>query len=368
MAKRAAALSEIRQLCCLGLPAQQVMPLLLATLHRVIPSYTNLFDWVDHDCQIRNYYSEDPICPDAARLYFEEFYNKREREVLPAFSEQVRTARGVINSDGISNAAFYRSDFYNEIWRPRQVHHKLEAIIRQHDLAVGSLVLYRRPDEPQFGRREEEILARLIPYIAHAVTHSGQYEGQYVSSGETGLVVVNDRGTVLFQCPEGQRLLYLATHPVVDPKTIASDPEGPVMAHWLSTISRALVDVAQGRSGSPPVLEHRNAWGRFVLRAHWLKGHVDTSQGCIGIAIERHVPFPLRIAHALQDLPLSSRQRELCALLTQGGTYSAIAKLMHLSEHTVISYARAVYDKLDLNGRDKLVRKLLAPAGTVSHT
>src|SRR5580765_5745551 len=103
MATRVAVLSEIRQLCCLRMPAQQVMPLLLKTLHRFIPSYTNLFDWVDSEYQISNYYSEGPMCPEAARLYFQEFYNKREREVMPGFSEQVRTGRGVINSEAISN-------------------------------------------------------------------------------------------------------------------------------------------------------------------------------------------------------------------------------------------------------------------------
>jgi len=254
MTKRAATLSEIRQLCCLGLPGQAVMPSLLAALHRLIPSYANLFDWVDDEHEISNYYSEEPPCPDAARLYFQEFYNKREQEVMPAFSDQVRTARGVINSDAISNAAFYRSDFYNEIWRPRRVHHKLEAIIREHDWALGSLVLYRRADEPQFSRREEEMLARLIPYIAHAVADRGEYEGQYDTSGETGLVVVNDRGAVSHWCPEGRRLLYLATHAIVDPAIVITDADAPGIADVLTRLSRALLDIARCDSAPPPVL------------------------------------------------------------------------------------------------------------------
>jgi DNA-binding CsgD family transcriptional regulator len=360
MGKSAVRVSDVRQLCGLGLPAQEVMPSLLATLHRFIPSYTNLFDWVDDKCQISNYYSEGPACPDSARLYFEEFYNKREQEVMPAFSDHIRTARGVINS--VFTPAFYRSDFYNEIWRPRQVHHKLEAIIRQHERPLGSLVLYRRADEPPFSRREEQLLSRVIPYIAHAVAHGGEYQGQYDASGETGLVVANERGAILYSCPQGRRLLYLATHATVDPRTVVTESESPDVTYLLGRLACALVDIDRGVAAAPPVLHHRNGWGTFVFHAHWLEEAAESGKGLIGVTVERRVPFPLRIAHALQEFPLSTRQKELCAFLAQGGTYSGIATLMHLSEHTVVSYARVIYDKLGLSGRDKLVRKLLAPA------
>ena len=48
-------------------------------------------------------------------------------------------------------------------------------------------------------------------------------------------------------------------------------------------------------------------------------------------------------------------------LLSQGLSYARIAEMMRLSEHTVVSYARVVFDKLNLNGRERLVRELLAP-------
>ena len=336
MAKRAATVSDIRQLCCLGLPSQEVMPILLATLHRFIPSYTNLFDWVDENGQIVNYYSEGPDVPESARLYFQEYYNKRECEVMPAFSEEVRRSRGIVSSEATSNHAFYRSDFYNEVWRPRQVHHKLQAIIHANDRPLGSLVLYRRSGEAQFSKQDQQSLAGLIPYIAHALRNGHNYDGQYVSGATCGMVIVNRQGDVLYTCTAGRRLLYLATHAVADPESVASDSKQS-LSLMVAALGRALVDVHSGEPATPPVYRHTNAWGRFVLQAHRLEEHANAAEGLIGITIEQEIPLPLRAAQASQALPLSSRQKELCVLLSQGLSYARIAEMMRLSEHTVVA-------------------------------
>jgi DNA-binding CsgD family transcriptional regulator len=361
MAKRAAAVAEIRQLCCLGLPAQEVMPALLTALHRFVPSFSNLFDWVDEDGQITNYYSEEPYVAEVAQRYFQVYYNRREREVMPAYSEHVRTARGVVNSDAISNPAFYGSDFYNEIWRPRQVHHKLEAIIRANGRALGSLVLYRSPGDAQFSKQDEQSLCAIIPYVAHAVGGPARFDGRYTPSGESGMAIVDRRGKLLYRCSEARRLLYLAAHPVVDPVTVAAGSDA-ALPPAVATLARALADGFRGAPTPPPVYRHANAWGRFVFRAHWLDGHAGMTESLIGITIERELPLPLRAARAAFALPLSVRQRELCVLLAQGLSYLQIAARMCLSQHTVVSYARVVYDKLNVAGRDQLGSALLGRA------
>lgn len=72
----------IRQLCCLGLGGQAIMPALLEQLHDLIPSHSNAFFWADSNLEFSDLYDENPAFPGIASIYLTEFYNRREVEVF----------------------------------------------------------------------------------------------------------------------------------------------------------------------------------------------------------------------------------------------------------------------------------------------
>jgi hypothetical protein len=77
------ALAHIKQLCCLGLGSQAIMPALLKELHGLIPSYANRFVWADKCGRVSNFLAENlHETEEQVALYFREFYNRREREVI----------------------------------------------------------------------------------------------------------------------------------------------------------------------------------------------------------------------------------------------------------------------------------------------
>jgi DNA-binding CsgD family transcriptional regulator len=357
MLKQAAAVADIRELCQLGIPGPELMPCVLERLHRLVPSYTSLFDWVDDEGRILHYYTEPPLVPEVARLYFDAFYNDREREVVPAYSEQIRRGHGVVNR-GAPDRAFCRSDFYNLIWRPRGVHQCLEAVVRHRGRPVGALTLYRAANEPAFDQRDERALASVLPYFAQAVAASPDYRGRYVRSGEAGLLVVDRAGRLSYLSAEGRRLLYMARRAPSDAARGLADAESAALPGALLAWCRDLAHIPAG--ASMPVFAQQSAWGKFVFRGYWLEPS-DAEQRLIAIEIERHLPQSLNIAQTLRSLPLSARQRQLCALLADGLAYAAVAARMNITTHTAISYARLVYEKLGLSGREELVRMLLAP-------
>ena len=49
MNAQAAALTHIRQLCCLGLGGEIIMPALIQAMHDYIPSYQSIFFWTGED-------------------------------------------------------------------------------------------------------------------------------------------------------------------------------------------------------------------------------------------------------------------------------------------------------------------------------
>ena len=122
-------------------------------------------------------------------------------------------------------------------------------------------------------------------------------------------------------------------------------------------------DLAKVFAGDPfataPVQHHRNVWGGFTFRGHWLEGE-DPASGLVAIAIGYEEPLPIRLMRSLERQPLSRRQAQVCLLMAIGSSYDGIARQLGISRHTAISHGRWIYDKLDVHNRAELINKLLS--------
>src|SRR4030095_8704837 len=104
--KHARAIATVRELCSLGLPSELFVPALLESMHAVIPSARNLFDWIDSGGHIERYYFEGAIDSKIARLYFNEFYNRREGEAMPRFSDLARGSAVIRSAQELDRSSF----------------------------------------------------------------------------------------------------------------------------------------------------------------------------------------------------------------------------------------------------------------------
>src|SRR4249920_2058979 len=112
--KHAQAIAAVRELCSLGFSSEIFVPALLEALHGVIPSSRNLFDWIDGDGHIQRYYFEGAIDSNIAKLYFDEFYNRRESEAMPRFSDLARGCAIIRGARELDRGSFFNSALYNE--------------------------------------------------------------------------------------------------------------------------------------------------------------------------------------------------------------------------------------------------------------
>ncbi|MDA8328220.1 MAG: response regulator transcription factor [Betaproteobacteria bacterium] len=53
--------------------------------------------------------------------------------------------------------------------------------------------------------------------------------------------------------------------------------------------------------------------------------------------------------------PLSAREKEVLEFITKGFTSDEISNLMHVSRHTVLTYVRRIYAKLEVNSRTEAI-------------
>lgn len=255
--KKSRELGRLRELCALGLPTPLVMPTLLAELHALVPSSRNLFDWCDGDGALTRYCVEGPVDEAVARLYFDEFHNRREAEAMPSFAQALASGAVLNSARQLDTRHFLGSALYAEIWRPQGFRYRVELIVRARSgQPLGSLVLYRGPGEPCFTAAEEARLLPLLPHLAQALSHDVAVrcppEHWQPAPEAAEVLLLDDAGRLRHASPGARRLLLLAA-------------PGPGPAQTTSTETLLASLHAAARRG-PVTLKVDSPWGRFRVQ------------------------------------------------------------------------------------------------------
>lgn len=349
-------IATIRTLCTLGLPGEQLIPALLEAIHGIIPSARNLFDWTDRHGNLIRYYFEGPIDAEVTRHYFEEFHNKRESEVMPAFQQAVTGRVAIRGAAELANAAFFRSALYNEIWRPQRLHSRIEAIVKSsQDEPLGSLVLYREDGDRPFAPEHETLLAALVPYIARGLESANSLPRDYVER--------HDRRAILNLSPEGELVsvsedahkMLLLAHGGITPDSASRT----LAARDYPTLGLLLQQVRQnaGASRRQVTLTVENAWGRFLFDAEPLLA-AGGGTSLVHVSIAQHEPRAVAWRRSLERFSLSVAQREVVTLLRAGYSQPEIAAALLIAPSTVADHVRKIYARLDVHSVRELWQRL----------
>jgi DNA-binding CsgD family transcriptional regulator len=357
--KHAAEIAHFRQLCCLGIDVHTAMPSLLKSLHGLIGSNSNAFYWTGHNGNVTNAYMEQLLPKDLLAAFFKDFLNNPNCTLSAhGLRNCLKPDQVVGNSAKIFPKSFHQSDVYNLFWRPESRKQMLWARVRDAQGRENGVTMSRVVGDAEFTDRDERLLAQLMLYFAHALNATGESPAQLVDAGESAVVVVNRHREVEHESKEGRRMLLLAAHPRVAPDVVdwRSDQVIPLALRGLLDRVEA---IAAGRPASPPVIELQNCWGKFMLRAYPLNPGSGTSESATVILIERQVPLKLKLLDAMQCLPLSAKQKEVCLLLTDGCSYHDLAQRLGVGRTTIIDHVRKIYDKLDVHNHHELLSTLV---------
>ena len=360
MMKPAATLAYIRQLCCLGLGAQLVIPELLRTLGMVISSGPNVFVGTSANNE-PDYVILENFIPSILELFAQELHGAFRRE-SSAHADWWRRNPGSINRHPETiYRDLYRSDLYHNIWRPLGQHHTLEVQIREHGQLLGHLMLFRAVKEKPFSAHEADELVGLLPYVAHGLRARPNLDGSgtFVGSGHNGHALVDEAGRLSYQCNTAKQLFYLATHPQIH---LSTPQPGTSLAALFKKLAGELSAIARGQEASPPVYRMQNPWGRFIFRAYRLEDTLDGHNKLMLITIEHQEPLPLRLLRGLSTLPLSTKEREACFWLAQGHSHTEVAEHLGVQPCTTKQYTDAAYHKLDVHNRTALLQKIMVEA------
>lgn len=359
--KPSRAIAALRALCSLNLHAEVLVPAVLEALHQVVPSQRNLFDWTDEQGRLVRYFIEGPIDSGIAQLYFDEFHNRREAEVMPRFDSLHRQPPGVRGADELNHAAFFQSALYNEIWRPQGFHTRLEAVVRGRDQRlIGSLVLYRGPGEARFTAEDERRLATVLPALAAGLQVDGpaRADDRHVPSPEPAeTLLLTLQGQVCHASPGAHRLLLMAEGGAS--RETLSRPLDALAGRLLPMLLQRLREhvLAHGstppsaqaaRPTPPPSITHETAAGQFVVNGRLLLPWQGAHEPLAEITLLRLEPHRVALERALRTLPVSPGQMAVCRLLYGGHTHEQIGLQLGVASATVVDHVRRIYRALDV--------------------
>ena len=152
--KRTSAIAHFRQLCCLGLGAQAVMPSLLSAMHELIPSETNGFFWADESGHLAGFMPEYVI-PEVVATLVDNFDRLVKRTLPVNFAATMLRGRPVGNLLPVFDQDSSRGDLYHVIYRPYNMHHAIDGSCAMRRMAWEWAPSWwaARPDRLSSARR-----------------------------------------------------------------------------------------------------------------------------------------------------------------------------------------------------------------------
>lgn len=356
-------MSRFKQLACLELGGEAIMPALVKELHTLVPSLRSMFFFAHANGTLAKVYTESVEHAHITQLYLDEFHGKPGRQIPgQSFDEAMSSQVGVqdLESLRVDEHAFRRTDFYNLLFRPvgRGANY-IRLVMRERERGLGMVTIFRGPGDSHFTQADKRRLASLETFFVHALNGGGNSDVPLVESSRSGMIIADRDGKPMYYSAVGRDLLFRATHPGISP--------GAIRVQWnvlplpLRELCRDLARIFAGDDAqSPPSYFHRNVLGGFTFRAHWLQGDNAPANGLIGITVSHHEPLPLKLVRQAGELSLTRRQAEVCVLMASGVSHEKIAERLGISRHTANEHGRWIYNKLKVHNRTELLAKLLA--------
>jgi DNA-binding CsgD family transcriptional regulator len=344
----------LRQICCSGLNGDTAIVEFLKAVPILISSNSNTFSvcerGLDPTYHLAGFDLGD-MAAKVSKIVSHHHTPTRLQRAIDWFSRHP-----ILHDLKITDEGFYSTDLYNLIYRRFDMHHALWALVPLDNKRTGILGLYRPKNRKPFDNRDQTLLADLLPYVTHACQASNDDESETCGKGQTGLLVMDVQGRIVYQSPEGKRLLNMARYP----RLIVDADRQDRLLPGLRGLCGNLQAVYRGRAGPPPSFTHTGANGEFRFRGHWLDPCGGEAGGLIGVTIDHRLPVTLKILRAMRNLPLSPAQKEVALLLAKGVSFEQIGRRLHIKPTTVKDHAGKIYTKLNIRQRDELLPSLLA--------
>jgi DNA-binding CsgD family transcriptional regulator len=283
-------------------------------------------------------------------------------------SEDYVAGRVISGDDIVSTRDLKRTDFYRGFLQPRGLLHRLCGVVAQRGSSAYLLSAYRREERGAFGAADRTELHSLLGHVTLSL--ESQWRWQEADDMAHALLALSDhdehpvllvtaQSEAVYRNPAADQLLARATGLRLDgARVLAATPADQ------RVLREAIAQAAQGEPAhmAPHVvaLAHAAAEAPMVVVVRAAGSVFASSAGARrGLAMvtvrggpTTHDPATCAFAH---EYELTAAQAKVSALVFAGQPLAAIAHTLGVSENTVRSHLRLVFQKTDTHSQMDLV-------------
>ncbi len=290
----------------------------------------------------------------------------------PWFLSSIDYADGrVMTGDELIGAReLLRTDFYRTLLKPRRLFHRLCGVVARRGDLVYVIDAHRGEDQEEFGEREKSNLAKALPHISLALEN----RWRCLQAGDLARalmrIVDQDAHPTLLLTPEC-RVVYRNTRAGEltleanglqargDSLVAATGTDNRSLREAMVEVSRDSALGAQAASRvltisvpggvHPSILIARSA-GRGFLS--------ESGEFCELVMVmtrNAHSEHDPRNCPFARQFELTPAQARVNALVFTGHALSSIARSLEVSENTVRTHLKQIYQKTNTHGQMELV-------------
>lgn len=335
-----------------GVDVMTSMPAVSELLRRILPCFSLSMIRVDERCAPREHYSE----------YFDEFSHQlfasdgahfAVRSDDPAAFGNLLRNRRPVGTLVDTSPEYVAGATYQYLFKRNGIHHCLDIAMRDGTGPIGILGLFREERAPKFSRSDVATANQLYPHLVHACALRAA--GSVFDEADTGLIVVDLRGRIVWASSESRRWLEDAA---------VREDRAPLLDRGvLPAACRALVrTVSRSRTtserregaGAVPTMTLPTAGGRLRLRAYPLEPESASESSYIGIQVALEMDRTVRVLRALERTSLTPQQCRIALAQWRGYEAREIRELVGVTASTLKSYQRDMYSRLAVTSAAEL--------------
>jgi DNA-binding CsgD family transcriptional regulator len=285
-------------------------------------------------------------------------------------SDDYAAGRVMTGDELISEQALRRTDFYRGFLQPRGLLHRLCGVVAKHGCGVHVLSAYRAECQPAFEAREKADLRVLLEHVTLSLRSQWRWQEAddlaravltLTDHDVNPLMLITSDAEPIYRNPAAAHLLDLGTGLRLDGRRVVatsavdqrllretitkmaqSDPSGPSAAP--SVVTLACVPP------TPPVVVVLRPAGRVLMR----EGGVRRGLVLLTVRGSHAGHNPASCVFARQ-YELTAAQAKVSALVLAGQPLPRIAVSLNVSENTVRSHLKQIFQKTNTHGQMELV-------------
>ncbi len=283
-------------------------------------------------------------------------------------SEDYVAGRVMSGEELISNKDLRRTDFYRGVLQPRQLLHRLCGVVSQGARGACFVSAFRAEDQGPFGVRERAEMEVLLGHITLSLeSHWRWLEADDLARAlltlsdhdANPMIMVTADAQPVYRNPAADFLLEAGTGLRIDDSRLVA-----VSSSDQRLLRQTISRVAQGEPShaspsvltlacappTPPVVVVVRPAGQVFMR------DAGVRQGVVVLTVRGshalHDPASCAFAHQYE---LTAAQAKVSSLVFSGQPLATIAVSLNVSENTVRSHLKQIFQKTDTHGQMDLV-------------